>query len=125
VPQRSPLLLAGLLAAAGAAHFAVPRQFDAIVPRSLPGSPRAWTYASGAAELALAAGIALPRTRRVAALAAAGFFVGVFPANVKMAVDWSDRPAPQRAAALGRLPLQLPLVLWARNVARAQPGGRS
>ncbi|WP_424858149.1 DoxX family protein [Streptomyces sp. SAI-170] len=116
------MLLAGLLATAGAAHFAAPRQFDAIVPRSLPGSPRTWTYVSGAAELALAAGIALPRTRRIAALAAAGFFVGVFPANVKMAKDWSDRPAPQRAAALGRLPLQLPLVLWARSVARAGGG---
>ncbi|MFF9283147.1 DoxX family protein [Streptomyces griseosporeus] len=116
--HRSPLLLAGLLATAGAAHFAVPRQFDAIVPRSLPGSPRAWTYASGAAELALAAGLALPRTRRAAALAAAGFFVGVFPANVKMALDWRDRPAPQRVAAFGRLPLQVPLVLWARGVAR-------
>lgn len=66
---RSPLLLAGLLAAAGTAHFAAPRQFDHIVPRSLPGSPRAWTYASGAAELALAAGVALPRTRKAAALA--------------------------------------------------------
>ncbi|AWT41293.1 MULTISPECIES: DoxX family protein [Streptomyces] len=116
--HRSPLLLAGLLAAAGVAHFAAPRPFDATVPRSLPGSPRAWTYASGVAELALAAGLALPRTRRVAARAAAGFFVGVFPANVKMALDWRDRPAPQRAAAFGRLPLQVPLVLWARGVAR-------
>ncbi|KES03960.1 membrane protein [Streptomyces toyocaensis] len=120
--ERSPLLLAGLLAAAGTAHFAVPRQFDHIVPRSLPGSPRTWTYASGAVELALAAGVALPRTRRPAALAAAAFFVGVFPANVKMAVDWRHRPAPQRAAALGRLPLQLPLVLWARGVARNAQG---
>jgi uncharacterized membrane protein len=120
--ERSPLLLAGLLAAAGTAHFAVPRQFDAIVPRSLPGAARTWTYVSGAAELALAAGIALPRTRKTAALAAAAFFVGVFPANVKMAVDWRDRPAPQKAAAMGRLPLQLPLVLWARSVAKSGEG---
>jgi uncharacterized membrane protein len=120
--ERSPLLLAGLLAAAGTAHFAVPRQFDAIVPRSLPGAPRTWTYVSGAAELALAAGVALPRTRKTAALAAAAFFVGVFPANVKMAVDWRDRPASQKAAAMGRLPLQLPLVLWARSVARSGEG---
>ncbi|MFE6309962.1 MULTISPECIES: DoxX family protein [Streptomyces] len=120
--RRSPLLLAGLLATAGAAHFARPRVFDAIVPRGLPGTPRAWTYASGAAELALAAGVALPRTRRVAALATAAFFVGVFPANVKMAVDWRHRPAPQRAAAYGRLPVQVPLVLWARSVARGSEG---
>jgi uncharacterized membrane protein len=122
--ERSPLLLAGLLAAAGVAHFTAPRQFDAIVPRGLPGTPRTWTYASGAAELALAAGVALPRTRRTAALATAAFFVGVFPANVKMALDWRDRPAPQKAAALGRLPLQVPLVLWARGVA-ANAEGRS
>ncbi|MFH9085869.1 hypothetical protein [Streptomyces sp. NPDC017673] len=115
---RSPLLLAGLLAAAGVAHFAVPRRFDVTVPRALPGPPRAWTYGSGAAELALAAGIAAPRTRALAAKAAAAFFVGVFPANVQMAVDWRDRPAPLRAAALTRLPLQVPLVLWARAVAR-------
>jgi uncharacterized membrane protein len=116
--ERSPLLLAGLLATAGVAHFAQPRPFDATVPRSLPGTPRAWTYASGVAELALAAGLAVPRTRKAAALATAAFFVGVFPANVKMAVDWRHRPAPQKAAAYGRLPVQLPLVLWARGVAR-------
>ena len=120
--ERSPLLLAGLLTAAGLAHFASPRPFDATIPEALPGTPRAWTYASGAAELALAAGIALPRTRKAAALAAAAFFVGVFPANVKMAVDWRHRPAPLKAAAVGRLPLQLPLVLWARSVARSGEG---
>ncbi|MEV5440701.1 hypothetical protein AB0K80_32560 [Streptomyces sp. NPDC052682] len=115
---RSPLLLAGLLATAGVAHFAVPRPFDAIVPRCLPGTARSWTYASGAAELALAAGLARPRTRRAAALATAAFFAAVFPANVQMAADWRDRPAPLKALALGRLPLQVPLVLWARGVAR-------
>lgn len=120
--ERSPLLLAGLLATAGVAHFAAPRQFDAIVPRALPGSPRTWTYVSGAAELALAAGLALPRTRRTAALAATGFFAAVFPANVKMALDWRDRPAPQKAAAFARLPLQVPLVLWARGVAAGAEG---
>ncbi|MEU6777262.1 hypothetical protein [Streptomyces sp. NPDC046759] len=120
--ERSPLLLAGLLAAAGVAHFAAPRRFDAIVPRALPGSPRTWTYGSGAVELALAAGIAAPRTRAVAAKAAAAFFVGVFPANVQMAVDWRHRPASLRTAALARLPLQVPLVLWARGVARNEEG---
>ncbi|MEU5116711.1 MauE/DoxX family redox-associated membrane protein [Streptomyces longwoodensis] len=120
--ERSPLLLAGLLAVAGAAHFASPRPFDAIVPQALPGTPRAWTYASGAAELALAAGLALPRTRRGAALATAAFFAGVFPANVKMALDWRDRPTPQKAAAFARLPLQVPLVLWARGVAAGAEG---
>ncbi|MEV6766907.1 hypothetical protein AB0N16_41040 [Streptomyces sp. NPDC051105] len=112
--ERSPLLLA----AGGVAHFAAPRSFDATIPKALPGSPRAWTYGSGAGELALAAGIALPRTRKAAARAAAAFFGGVFPADVQMAVDWQRRPAPPRTAAPVRLPRRIPLVLWARGVAR-------
>ncbi|MEU6314878.1 hypothetical protein [Streptomyces sp. NPDC047014] len=119
----SPLLLAGLLAGAAVAHAVVPRQFDAVVPRSLPGSPRGWTYASGVAELALAAGVAHPRTRKAAALATAAFFVGVFPANVKMAADAHRRSPAFRAAAIARLPLQAPLVLWAHKVSR-EAGGR-
>ena len=65
-----------------------------------------------------AAAIAHPRTRRAGALAAAGLFVGVFPANVKMAVDSRDASPARRAIAYGRLPFQVPLVLWARRVAR-------
>ncbi|MFJ4713686.1 hypothetical protein [Streptomyces sp. NPDC088785] len=111
-------LLAGLLAGAGVSHLLLPGPFDAMVPRVLPGPPRAWTYASGAVELALAAGVALPRTRARAATAAAAFFVAVLPANIQMAADWDERPAPLRKAARARVPLQVPLVLWARKVAR-------
>jgi uncharacterized membrane protein len=110
--------LAGLLATAGVAHFVVPRFFDELVPTSLPGGTRAWTYLSGVAELATAAAVAAPSTRRLGALGAAGLFVAVFPANVKMARDWSARPLWQRAAAYGRLPLQAPLVAWALRVSR-------
>ncbi|MET9953873.1 hypothetical protein ABZ135_20290 [Streptomyces sp. NPDC006339] len=117
-PARSALLLAGLMASAGVAHFVAPKQFDSIVPRSLPGSPRAWTAASGVAELALAAGLALPATRRASARATALFFAGVFPANVKMAYDWRTRSTKARAVAYGRLPLQIPLILWARHTGR-------
>ncbi|KOX18480.1 MULTISPECIES: hypothetical protein [unclassified Streptomyces] len=119
-PARSALALAGLMAAAGTAHFLTPRTFDSIVPRALPGSPRTWTRISGVAELALAAGLAVPGTRRASARATALFFTAVFPANVKMAYDWRHRPAAARAVAYGRLPLQLPLVLWARHAARAE-----
>ncbi|MFE4454404.1 DoxX family protein [Streptomyces sp. NPDC056796] len=119
---RSSLLLAGFLAASGVTHFAAPKPFDAIVPRVLPGSPRAWTRASGVVELALAAGLAVPRTRRLSAQATALFFVGVFPANVKMAYDWRTRPASARALAYGRLPLQVPLYLWARQAGRPTAG---
>lgn len=115
---RSALALAALLASAGAAHFIAPKQFDAIVPRALPGRPRTWTAVSGAVELGLAAGLVVPATRRTSARASAAFFAAVFPANVKMAYDWRHRPAPARALAYARLPLQIPLILWARGAAR-------
>ena len=114
----APTVLAGLLATAGVAHFVVPRFFDELVPTSLPGGARAWTYLSGVAEVATAAAVAAPGTRRLGGLGAAGLFVAVFPANVKMARDWSDRPLWQRAAAYARLPLQAPLVAWALRVSR-------
>jgi uncharacterized membrane protein len=116
--HRDALALAGLLTLTGVVHFVQPRPFDAIMPRSLPGRPRTWTYVSGAAELAVAAAVAHPRTRRLGGLAAAGLFAAVFPANVRMAVDWRHASPARRAVAYGRLPLQIPLVLWGLRVAR-------
>ena len=110
--------LAATLTTTGVLHLVAPGPFDGIVPRSLPGTPRFWTLASGIAELGVAAAVAAPRTRRLGAAAAAALFVAVFPANVKMARDWSDRPLPVRAAAWARLPLQLPLIGWALAVRR-------
>ncbi len=75
-------------------------------------------YASGVAELACAAGLAMPRTRRVAGWATALLFVAVFPGNIQMALDAGDRSAGYRALVYARLPLQVPLVVWAVSVAR-------
>jgi uncharacterized membrane protein len=59
-----------------------------------------------------------------------GAFVAVFPANVQMALDGglagAGSPANSAALAWLRLPLQIPLILWAISVARAgQAPGRS
>ncbi|GAA2423620.1 DoxX family protein [Actinomadura vinacea] len=115
-------MLAGLLATAGATHFIVPRVYDDIVPSRLPGDQRTWTYASGVAELACAAAIAVPKTRRAGAFATAALFAAVFPANVKMAYDWRHGPQPWRAVVFGRLPLQAPLIGWALKVAKDADG---
>lgn len=118
---RSALALSALLGLAGVTHFTRPKYYDAIVPRALPGTPRQWTYVSGAAELALATAVAAPRTRKLGAVAAAAFFVAVFPANVKMALDFRSKSPKARALAYGRLPLQIPLIAWAWNVAKRSP----
>jgi uncharacterized membrane protein len=119
--DRSAYALAALLAVAGTTHFVMPHPYDTIVPRLLPGPPRAWTLASGAAELACALAVAQPRTRRMGATAAAILFVAVFPANVQMAIDWRSRPLSDRLVAYGRLPLQIPLVIWALRIRAARP----
>jgi uncharacterized membrane protein len=112
----SPYLLASLLTVTGAVHFAFPKPYDGIIPGYVPGPARFWTYASGVAEWACAAGIATPRTRGTAATATAVLFVAVFPANVEQAVN---AHGVGRWLALARLPLQIPLLLWAWQVRRA------
>lgn len=111
--------LAVLLAGAGTSHFTMPKIYDAMIPPQLPGSPRTWTYGAGVAELAVAAALALPRTRRMGGLAAAGLFMGVLPGNVQMAID--AHRGTSRAMQVGtilRLPMQLPLIIAAWRVYR-------
>jgi uncharacterized membrane protein len=112
--SRRAIALALFLGSMGTLHFLVPRPFDRLIPRQLPGSRRAWTYGSGAGELGTALMIAIPRTRRFGGLLAALLFLAVFPGNVKMALD--AKGTRQRAMAYGRLPMQWPLVAWALRV---------
>lgn len=116
-PQTRAAGLAALLAGAGASHFMVPGIYGAMIPKALPGSAHAWALGSGVTELAVAAAIALPATRRYGALAAAALFVGVLPANVKVAIQArkSDSVA-YRAGTILRIPLQAPLLAWAWQV---------
>jgi uncharacterized membrane protein len=114
--RASPYLLAGVFVVAGMTHFAMPRPYESIVPSPFP--PRETVYASGVAELALAAGLAVRRTRRLTGWVSALFLLAVWPANIKMALDggrFGDAPV---ALTWARVPLQIPLILWARAVAR-------
>jgi uncharacterized membrane protein len=109
--------LGAFLVGAGLSHFVVPGFFDRIVPHALPGPARAWTAASGVAEVAVGASVLRPSTRSRAALLAAALFVAVFPANVQQALDATT--SAERAVTYVRLPLQVPLVVWAWRVSRA------
>ncbi|MEP6817553.1 MAG: hypothetical protein ABI873_18610 [Marmoricola sp.] len=114
--------LALLLVTTGTLHFAAPSGFESIVPGFL-GSPSFWVYASGLAELGCAVSLAFRPTRRVAGWACLALFVLVFPANLKMALDSLDGHGSVLVAWL-RLPLQIPLILWASYVARRTPRSR-
>jgi uncharacterized membrane protein len=120
---REAAALGALLAGAAATHLAVPAVYDAMIPEQLPGQARVWTLGSAAVEFTVAAAVLAPRTRRHGALAAAGLFAGVLPANIKMAIDArKSDSAAYRAGTLLRLPAQLPLIIWALRVRRSASG---
>ena len=115
--RASPYLYPGLLTVTGSLHFLMPKSYAGTIPDQLP-QPYALVYASGVAEWLCAAGMAVPRTRRVAGWATAALMVAVFPANVQMALDADGRSEVYRWVTYARLPLQVPLVVWAVSVAR-------
>jgi uncharacterized membrane protein len=116
--------LAAMLLIAGIAHFIAPKSLDEIVPAFLPGGPRLWTYLSGVAEIAIGLALLAPLSmkmgtisiRLLAAYAALFLFIAVYPANIKMAIDWRDRPMPYPLIAFARLPLQFGLFYWAWSI---------
>lgn len=107
--------LIGILVGSGALHLIAPRPYQRIVPPGL-GDARRIVYASGVVEIACAGLLAVPRTRRLGGRCAAALFVVVFPANL-YAVGVMNSTAG-KAAAIARLPLQLPMITAALRVAR-------
>jgi uncharacterized membrane protein len=116
--SKSTTGLAVMFGVMGVLHFVQPEPFERIVPRQLPRK-KELVYASGVVELACAAGLLHPRTRRSAGLLSAGLLAAVFPANVQMALDLNRKGSP-RAKAIGfaRLPLQIPLIRAALKASR-------
>lgn len=114
---RDVALLAGIFTVSGVTHLVRPQTFKPLMPRWVPAH-REVILGSGVAELACAAGLLHPATRPAAGLASAALLVGVFPGNVKMAVDASRTPhTAYKAATFARLPLQLPLIRIALRAA--------
>lgn len=111
--------MAGLLAGSGVLHLLVPGPYRRIVPRPL-GHAGGVVTVSGICELLCAALLLLPRTRRLGAWSTAALLVGVFPANVQMALDGGLRgaafPLGSAVVAWLRLPLQAPLLVWALSL---------
>jgi uncharacterized membrane protein len=112
-----------ILGPMGVMHFVRPQFFDPIVPKWMPGRPRTTTYVSGGFELASAALVAIPRTRRLGGLLALLTFIGVFPANIQAALDGGMKdakpPFDSAAAAWLRLPFQFPMFRTAWKVWKA------
>ena len=112
-PPPGTAVVIAAFAVSGTIHLVRPQVFEPLVPAKL-GDRTAWVYASGAVELACAAG--LVTRQRWAPAAAAATLAVIWVGNVEMARRWqrsSRRPAWQKVGAWARLPLQVPLIVWA------------
>lgn len=113
--QSARYLLAIAMVGAGLSHFVCPEPFIRIVPRALPAAALL-VQISGAIELALGLGLALRRSRWLAAWGLVALYVAVFPANINMALNGialdPAHPTPTWFA-WARLPLQALFIAWA------------
>lgn len=119
--SRSIKALAAVFTVSGIGHFMKPEHFEAIVPKPLPNK-RELVYISGVVELACAALLVNPKTRRVGGLASAALLVGVFPANVQMSLSAfrsSKSPGWFKVGTVARLPLQYPMIRTALKASKA------
>ncbi len=111
-----------VMGGAGTTHFTNPDFYEQIVPDWLPGTKRFWVQASGVTELACAALLLVPQTRRVGGWLTAGTLLTVWTANIQVAIDGGMKnakpPFDSAAVAWIRRPFQLPMIFDAVRVAR-------
>ncbi|HYH53264.1 MAG TPA: hypothetical protein VD761_03960 [Solirubrobacterales bacterium] len=114
---RSRLALAAFFTFMGTMHFVARRSFEAIVPPALESRKKEAVAVSGVAEIAGAAMVLHPATRRLGRWWLLALLASVFPANIHMAVNPEQirgldlRKIP-RWALWARLPLQPLAMLW-------------
>ena len=115
------MLLSLGMAAMGIAHLIVPSPFVRVMPAYLP-YPEALVFVSGVAEIAGGVGLLVPRLRKAAGWGLVLLLAAVFPANVDMALHPQFGIPPWLLWL--RLPLQIPLIVWALWASRQESGLR-
>lgn len=109
--------LAAFFGFTGTMHFVRPRFFEAIVPPAIEARKQEVVAISGAAEIAGAALVLHPASRRLGRWWLLALLLAVFPANVHMAVSPEqirglDMRKFPRWALWARLPLQPLAMVW-------------
>ena len=116
-PRRAAAVALGLfLMFAGTSHLSFARsEFRAQVPQWVPLNEDTVVLLSGIAEIGLGAALAtLPNRRIPVGLAAAAFFIAVFPGNISQYATGTDAfGLDSDQARLIRLFFQPLLVIWA------------
>jgi len=117
--------VAALFTFTGTMHFVRPRFFEAIVPPAIEPQKKEAVAISGVAEIAGAALVLHPASRRLGRWWLLALLLAVFPANIHMAVSPEqirglDMRKFPRWALWARLPLQPLAMLWVWHVTRAK-----
>jgi uncharacterized membrane protein len=115
--------LAAFFAFTGTLHFLRPRFFEAIVPPAIETQRREVVAISGAAEIAGAALVLPPATRRLGRWWLLALLLAVFPANIHMALNPEqirglDMRRFPRWSLWVRLPLQPLAMAWVWRATR-------
>ena len=113
------LVILGLFyVVAGINHFRSPLTYLAAMPPYIPW-PLVMIYISGVAEILGGIGVLVPdgfvfpRTRAFAAWGLVLMLIAVLPVHINMCLHPEQFPGVPLWAIWLRLPLQLPLILWA------------
>ena len=114
-PRRTAQLMSAVFAGSGVLHLVRPRTYEWLIPPEL-GPARPWVLGSGVVEVVTGLLLAAPATRRAGGWLAAGLLVAFVPAHLHT-FRVVEGPA-KTAAAVVRLPLQVPMVQAALKVAR-------
>jgi uncharacterized membrane protein len=91
---------------AGAMHFVIPRQYEAIVPPPLDERARELVVVSGVAEVAGGLAVLPHGTRRAARWWLLATLLAIYPANIHMALNADRFPGIPAPALWARLPVQ-------------------
>ncbi|MDX2030767.1 MAG: DoxX family protein [Blastocatellia bacterium] len=105
-------LLAVFFVAAGVNHFVHPEFYMRIMPPYLPW-PSALHLLAGALEAVFGVLLLIPRFQNLAAWGIIAVLIGVFPANLHMAINQHLYPDIPSVFHWIRLPLQFVFIAWA------------
>ncbi len=116
------LLLALFFIGAGVSHFTNADFFLAIMPPYLPLHLEL-VYLSGVFEIAGGVAVLVPSIRPMAGWFLIAILIGVYPANIHMAVNPEAYVAQGTPlwGIYGRLPLQFVMIAWAWWASRPDP----
>jgi uncharacterized membrane protein len=115
IRKATQVLLGAALMYAGISHLTTSRlEFQAQVPSWVPFSADFVVLASGVVEILLGLALASLRNRKEVGIAAALFFIAIFPGNISQYINGIDAFGldSDRARAI-RLLFQPLLVIWA------------